>query len=207
MNVIHKFEKLVLALVLGLIAPVIGLMGFWGGAYYRLAERMIPYAALGGLLLGLLVDLFVLRSALRRAHQLDLKLWMAIYLFYSAGVFGLFMGVPVPNAFLALPAGFIIGGRLAWEAADGARVRAMAQRTAWFTTGVLALICIASAFIALMSPSTAYDLKGMLGLGFEVTGGMIVALILVGGAALLAFGWALTLISVRFSYTFLQRKE
>jgi hypothetical protein len=61
--------------------------------------------------------------------------------------------------------------------------------------------------LALASPSTAYDLKGMFGLGFDVTQGMIVALILVGGAALLAFGWALTVVSVRFSYTFLQRKE
>jgi hypothetical protein len=207
MNVIHKFEKLVLALVLGLIAPILGLMGFWGGSYSHLDERLIPYAALTGLLLGLLVDLFVLMPAVRRAHRLDVKLWMAIYLFYSAGVFGFFMGVPVPNALLALPAGFIIGGRLAAEEADDARVRAMARGTAWFTTGVLALICAASAFIALMSPSTAYDLKGMLRLGFDVTQGMIVALILVGGAALLIFGWVLTVASVRFSHTFLQRKE
>jgi hypothetical protein len=36
---------------------------------------------------------------------------------------------------------------------------------------------------------------------------MAVGLILAGGAALLAFGWLLTAVTVRFSYTFLQRKE
>ena len=92
------------------------------------------------------------------------------------------------------------------ENADRLRLRKAAYRTAWFTSGVLALICAASAFIALASSSTAGDLRGMLGLGFEVTQGMIVALILVGGVVLLALDWGLSLASVRIAYLFFQRK-
>ena len=80
------------------------------------------------------------------------------------------------------------------------------RRTARFTTGVLALICAASAIIALVSSSTASDLRGMLNLDFTVTQGLIVALILVGGMALLALGWGLSVASVRFTFFFLQRK-
>ncbi len=206
MTFIRRLEKLVLAVILGLIGPAVGLLAFWWASTPLLADRLIPLAALAGLLLGLLADIFILGWFVRRAYQLDSKSWLAIFLFYSACAFGFFMGVPVPNALLALPCGFVVGGRLVREAADDSRVRAAARRTAWLTTSVLALVCTASAIIALASPSTAHDLQGMLGLGFQVTQGMIVGLILAGGAALLAFNWALTVVSVRFSHTFLQRK-
>jgi uncharacterized membrane protein len=207
MAFIHKFEKLVLALILGLIAPILGLLILWWGALPFLAEALVPYAALGGLLLGALADVFILRRFARKGYQLDVKSWTAIHLFYSAGIFGVFMGMPVFNALLALPAGFVAGGRLVRAEADDARVRQVARRTAEFTTLVLALVCAASALIALVSPSTASDLEGMLGLDFEVTQVMILGLILIGGAALLAFNWLLTVVSVRFSHTFLQRKR
>jgi hypothetical protein len=118
----------------------------------------------------------------------------------------MFMGVPVVNVALAIPAGFVVGSRLAEENADLPRVRKTTRRAVWFTTGVLALICIASANIALASPSTPEDLRGMLRLGFEVTQGMLLGLILVGGAALLATGWGLAVASARLTYSFLQRK-
>ena len=114
--------------------------------------------------------------------------------------------VPVFNAALAIPAGFVVGSRLAAENADQLRVRKAAQRMAWFTTAVLTFICAASALIALASSSTAGDLRGMLGLGFEITQSMIIGLTLVGGAALLVVGWGLTVASVRITYSFLQRK-
>ena len=206
MTLIHKFETLVLAVILGLIAPVIGLLVFWWGVYALLPESWIPSVALSGILLGLLVDGFFLKRWIHSARHMDIKLWMAIYLFYSVCVFGFFMGVPVFNALLALPAGFVIGGRLLKENADMPRVRKEAGRTALFTTILLALVCAASAFFALSSPSTPSDLRGMLGLGFEVSQGMIIGLIVGGGLALLAFGWGLALVSVRFSYMFLRQK-
>jgi hypothetical protein len=68
----------------------------------------------------------------------------------------------------------------------------------------MALICVVSAAIALLSPSTASDLRGMLGLGFEVTRAMIWGLILVGGAGLLMVNWVLTGLSVHISYRYLK---
>jgi hypothetical protein len=199
-----NLECFCLGLILAPVIPLAGLMGFWWTAIALLSETWIPFAASAGLLVGILVDIFMLKKLLDR--RLSLWLWVAVFLFYSIGAFGFFMGVPVFNALLAIPAGFVIGSRLAAEKADRLMVRKAAQRTAWFTTGVLALICAASAIIALVSSSTASDLRGMLNPGFTVTQGLIVALILVGGMALLALGWGLSVASVRFTYFFLQRK-
>jgi hypothetical protein len=199
-------ERFGLGIILAPLTPLALFMGAWWGAYEFLPEKWVPLGALSGLLLGLLADTFLLKRLIDRAHQLNMAVWVAVFLFYSIGVFGFFMGVPVFNALLAIPAGFVIGGKLASQGADTLQVRRAAGRTARFTTGVLVCICAASAFIALMSESTASDLRGMLGLGFEVTHGMIVGLILVGGAALLILDWGLAIFSVRFSYKFLQRK-
>jgi hypothetical protein len=68
----------------------------------------------------------------------------------------------------------------------------------------LAFICAASAIFALIDPYTEANLQGMLALPFDVTRGMVIGLILIGGAALLILNWRLTSASARFSYKFLQ---
>ena len=206
MKIIRVFEKLILLLILGLVAPILGALIFWFGADLCLPEQYVPWFALSGLLLGVVLDLVLLKRIARNAYRLDYRFWVALYLFYTIGIFGMFMGVPVVNALLAIPAGFVVGGKLSAENSDFPGVRRTAIRTAWFTTTVLTLICIASAVIALLDPYTAGNLQGMFGLKFPVTSSMIYALILVGGVFLLAFNWILTVISVRFSFTFLQRK-
>jgi hypothetical protein len=116
------------------------------------------------------------------------------------------MGVPIFNALLSVPAGFVIGARLASENADRIQVRKMMRDTALFTTGILFLVCIASAFFALTSPSTPNDLRGMLGLKFEVTQSMVIGLIVIGGILLLAFNAILTAASIRLTHLRLTHK-
>lgn len=206
MTVIRKLEKTILALILGLIAPILGLLAFWWAALPLLPEKWIPFTALAGLLLGIGVDVVFLKRWVRKADKFSVKLWMAIHLFYTVGIFGMFMGVPVVNALLSIPAGFVIGGKLAVENADLPLVRKATCATAWFTTIILFLICVSSATLALLDPTTGANLQGMFSLGFEVTQEMIVGLILVGGLLLLAFNWALTAVTVRFSHTFLKHQ-
>jgi hypothetical protein len=174
-----KLERLAHGLMLAPLAPLAGLLCGWWSAYALLPEAWIPFAAIAGLLAGILADVFLLKKYFDR--RLSLTLWVAVYLFYSMGIFGFVMGVPVFNAALAIPAGFVVGSRLAAEHADPSQVRKAEMRTAWFTSGVL-------------------------GLGFEVTQGMIIGLILIGGAALLAGCWGLSVASVRLTCMLLQRK-
>ncbi len=123
---------------------------------------------------------------------------MAIYFFYSICVFGFFMGVPVFNVALALPAGVFIGASLAHLNLNSIEEKKKVHQALTFTLLVMGLICAASAFLALRDPTTAANLEGMLRLRFTVTRPMIVALILVGGSALLLLQWGLGVWSIRW---------
>jgi hypothetical protein len=201
----RKIERFFLTLILAPPAPLALFLAGWWGAYQFLPEAWIPLGAISGLLMGILIDILILRRLIDRVDHLSMVFWTAVYLFYSMGAFGFFMGVPVFNSFLSIPAGFVVGRKLAAEKADLARVRRATRQTAWFSTGILAAVCAASAAVALLSSSTASDLQHMLRLWFEVTPGMILGLIVIGGLALLALGWGLAAVSVRFSFTFFQR--
>jgi len=198
-----KIERLFFTFLLAPPMPLTLFMGFWWLSYTFLPEKWIPYGVLPGLLLGILIDIVFLKKLVERVYELSTVFWLAVLLFYSVGIFGFFMGVPVFNTALAIPAGFVIGGKLAHEMVNGVQLRRTTVRTCILTTMLMALVCATSAFFALMSPSTPSDLRGMLGLNFEVTQAMIWGLILVGGLGLLAVNWLLTALSIHFSHRFL----
>jgi hypothetical protein len=198
-------ERILMALTLGAIPPIIGLLAGWWGTFAVLPERGVMIAALCGLAAGLVVDAFFLRRAMTRADAAPWWLWAGIYIFYAVGGFGFLMSVPMLIPLLGLPAGVLVAGRLARGDATENQVRRAAHLASAFTTAVLLIACIASATLALSDPYTAGNLKGMLGLPFEVTTPMIVGLILVGGAALVAVQWLLTGAAVRWSHARLSR--
>jgi len=189
---LKKLEKLFIGLMIGAIPPLCGFLAGWWIFCKSLSNMQIALTAASGLVLGLIVDAFFLKRWTARAYQASPLLWMSVYLFYSICVFGFFMGVPVFNVLLAIPAGIFIGARLSHLPGDAARDQVYVHRTQLYTTGVMALICAASAFLALRDPTTAANLEGMLRLPFKVTTPMIIALIAVGGIGLLLVQWFLT---------------
>ena len=195
-----KSERIILGFVLGAVPPVAGLLTFWWGSLPFLSERLIFVCAALGLVAGFIVDIGYLKKWIAHAYTYDLKIWMSIYGFYSVCIFGFFMGVPAFNVFLAVPAGFFIGGKLAHRQADGAEYRRFARGTCIFTTLVLALVCLAAAVIAIRDPYTGDNLRGMLRLGFEVTPAMIGWIIVLGGAMLLSLQWWITSKMIRLAY-------
>ena len=190
---LRKLEAPVLALVLGAVPPIAGfLAGWWGSLVWLSSETWIARSAFAGFGAGLMVDMIFLKKWVRRRQALSWVAWLGIFLFYSVGMFGFFMGVPVFNVALSLPAGLVVGGKLALLARDADRDRRIVRRACLCTTAMLAVICAASATIALLSRSTATELQHMLHLGFVVTPAHVVGLIVVGGVALLTLQWVLT---------------
>lgn len=193
-------ERTFLGVTIGAV-PVIGcfLAGWWL-SIPLVPEYRIVYWALAGVGLGILIDAVFLRRWIRRAYSMRLWVWGAIYLFYSVGMLGLFMGVPVFNVLLALPAGMFVGRSQARRGADPPEARKAIRSLAVFTTMTLGLICAASAVAAAASPSTASDLRGLLGLSVPVTPGMIRGLIVGGGGLLLIVNWWLSVKSAAVVY-------
>lgn len=201
-HTLKKIETAAIGTVLGAV-PVIAcfLTGWWLSLPF-LPESGIILCALAGLLAGIIVDVIFLKRWVQRADSMKLGIWMAVHVFYSVCVLGFFMGVPVFNVVLALPAGVFVGRFLARGGADPACVKKAARRTALFTVGIMVLVCMASATAALASPSTPWELQHMLGLKFEVTILMVIGLIVWGGALLLAIDWWLTVKSVKLAHRF-----
>jgi hypothetical protein len=197
-------EKVLIGTVLGAIFPILGFLTLWWGTLAFLPDRLLPLMACVGLLIGILVDVIYLRRWVGSAYSINLKIWMAVYLFYSISMFGFFMGIPVFNVILAVPAGLFIGSKLARQTADPGEVRRMNRNTCLFTTGVLAAVCVLSAMIALVDPYTGLDLQRMLGLQFEVTRWMLAGGIAIGGIALLLLQWGITGKVIHLTYASMQ---
>jgi hypothetical protein len=198
----NKKEKLAFGILLGTVPPVVGLLAFWwtSVAIYP-QDRLVMILAISGMGAGLIVDMVCLKQWVAKAYAYNIKVWMAIYIFYSICVLGFFMGVPVFNILLAVPAGFFMGCRCARLHLNDTGLRRVTGGTWAFTTFVMVLVCFTSAAIALHDPYTGANLRGMLRLPFEVTPGMIGWLIGLGGASLLALqGW-LTVRMVRMGYS------
>lgn len=199
-HMMRQIENGVIGIILGAVPVIACFLAGWWISIPFVPESRVCLCALGGLLLGMLVDVVFLGGWIRRAYLMKTWIWKAVYVFYSIGMFGFFMGVPVFNVMLALPAGIFVGRWLAHSGADSTLMHKTARQAAVFTTSVLGVVCIASASVALVDPSTAHNLQGMLGLSFQVTHGMVIGIILVGGATILTLDWWLTVKSVERVY-------
>lgn len=182
-------ERFLLLLWMGGIPWVGGFLLGWWAAYLFLPERWILPGGVFGALIGAVVAGIALTKGLRRVIHAPMGVWIGGHLFYSVCTFGFFMGVPVFNLLPGFVFGFLMGCKLVRQGCDALEVNKAAIRIAWFTMGVLLVVCITSAMLALTDPFTAANLKGMLGLPFEVTREMIYWIILMGGGALLAIQW------------------
>jgi len=160
--VIHKPEKIFLGLLLGGIAPIFCFLSGWWGAYFFASESQIPFFMLAGLGLGILIDLLFLGKWIKAAYHIPPVLLVAIYLFYSVGIFGFFMGIPVFNTVLGLLAGFYIGRRLVNAKINSEEKERVIYWTGLFTAFILAMACLASLFLAASESTLAANINGML---------------------------------------------
>ncbi|MBI9050923.1 MAG: hypothetical protein JEZ00_15990 [Anaerolineaceae bacterium] len=198
-----KMERMILFLVIAAICPILGMIGGWWIFYSQYPGASIPYTvALGGGL-GILIDALFIKKWMAKAYQALLWIWVLIYLFYSVGIYGFFMGVPVPNMLLGIPAGILFASRLCAHQTPTDEVPEKARNCAWFTTLILLFACILSAVIALNDPYTAGNLEGMFALPFKITLGMIWGLIIIGGTVILLVQWWLTHTVVQRTYQWL----
>lgn len=186
---LKNIERVLLLLWMGGIPWVGGFLLGWWVAYLFLPERWILPGGVFGALTGAVADVIFLRKGPNRLIYAPMWVWVGGFLFYSVCTFGFFMGVPVFNLFTGFLFCFLIGCRLVHQGYNAIEVKKAAIGIAWFSMGVLLVACITSAILALTDPFTAANLKGMLGLPFEVTREMICGLILAGGGALLAMQW------------------
>lgn len=195
-----KIEPLFFLVVFGSVFPILCFLIGWWGSIPLLAEEHIKYGALGGLLVGILIDILFLKHWIIRAYQMNLTWLILIYLFYSVGLFGFFMGVPVFNTLLGLFAGFYMGLRMAEEKKSKAEAEAVFRKTGYFAALVLAIACIAALWIASMDGSLAANINGMFALKNPLSNSTILLLSGIGGIGLVVLEFFITRGMARRAY-------
>ena len=93
------------------IYPIFLFLVAWWVSVPLVPENQIFIFALTGLALGVIIDVIFLKRVLVFSYDLKMIIMAAIYLFYSAGIFGFFMGVPIFNVLPGLFAAIYIARR------------------------------------------------------------------------------------------------
>jgi len=186
-------DRMVSRLVLGAVPPVtLMLAGWWGSLGVAGDGPWIAWSAFAGLALGVVLDATLLRRWVVSLYGLPTPALLGVALFYSVGIYGMFMGMPVANLLVGLVGGFAVGRRAALrgEAADEASSERRSVCVA--ASALMAALCCATAWLALSDPYTAGDLRGMLGLGFTPSSAQMWLFAVVGGVTLVGVEYVLT---------------
>jgi hypothetical protein len=102
------------------------------------------------------------------------------------------MGLPVFNALVGIAAAYIVGRKCVLRGDGRQAIQKSARRVNLFSFILLLLVCVCTALLALGEATIESEVRGMLRLQFEVTRGMIWAIILAGGALLLAIQYGIS---------------
>lgn len=197
----RKFDRVFGAIIWGFMLFVVPFCALWWIACTLTKDvRLIGIACILGAAAGITCNVLFLKKL--AAHPYSQKTWVAVLLLvlYSVGIFGFFMGVPVFNILAGALAAVYIGRQAKMLSQDKVHFDRQLKRTQRLLFFVLLAICAVSAYLALSDSHTAANLEGMFSLGFSLTQPILTAIILVGGALLLAFQATLVKVLASFAY-------
>jgi hypothetical protein len=175
-------------LLLSLIALAIG--------FYFFNERILPYFFLTGLIIGIIFDIIFVRKIVSVLFELPFWIFSVFYIIFSIFIYGMFMGMPVPELVMGAAAGYYWGRRIYITGTDSPERKNLIKKVPLFTSLIMILICISSAYIALNEKTIGEELQGMLRLGFEPRKGLIITGIIIGGSALILIQYFITRIVI-----------
>jgi hypothetical protein len=200
-------DKIFFGIIFGAVLPGTLFLAGWWGTFKVVPENQIFIYAFGGLTLGIIIDFFFIKKVISNLYEIQNTTLSLIYIFYSVCIFGFFMGVPVFNSLLGIPAGYYAAKRCLFLRKDIELTERYFKQTAIFTTVIILLASLVSASIALSDPFTAKNLKGMLNLNFEITKPILFYIIIGGGTILIIFQYYLTKFTAKIIYAFSEKRE
>ena len=201
---VSKIESIILGMFFGFLPLLlcVAAAGFVNVVYFE--EKGIAYWALGGLGVGLIIDTIFVKSWVKKAYQMNTKVLAAIYIFYSIGVFGFCMGIPILNFPVGMMAGIYTARKMYHIKAGMGECDRNIRRTSMFTALVMVLICCLLTLWALVGQMIGYRFETPV-LSFTFTVPIFFGVVFTGGAALVLLQYWLTnktaRLALRFSAT------
>jgi len=191
------FDKIFFGLIIGCAFPFfLCLLSMIIWFYFDKSESRALFYLTAGLLFGLIIDIKFLNGWINKRYELPVWFILGIYVLYNIGLYGMFMGFPVFNAFLSLIAGYYYGRKILFRKIPSENHCKLINRVSLVTGLIMLFICISSGFIALAGEGVGYDIQGMLGLRFVITKSMIWGITLIGGISLIILTIVLTKIAI-----------
>ncbi len=203
-DIVSKIESIILGMFFGFLPLLlcVAAAGFVNVVYFE--EKGIAYWALGGLGVGLIIDTIFVKSWVKKAYQMNTKVLAAIYIFYSIGVFGFCMGIPILNFPVGMMAGIYTARKMYHIKAGMGECDRNIRRTSMFTALVMVLICCLLTLWALVGQMIGYRFETPV-LSFTFTVPIFFGVVFTGGAALVLLQYWLTnktaRLALRFSAT------
>jgi|WetSurMetagenome_2_1015567.scaffolds.fasta_scaffold71288_4 hypothetical protein len=195
------FDKIFFSFIFGGVLPVTLFLTGWWSTFRLVPENQIFIFAFSGLALGIIIDFFFIKKVISNLYSIKNSNLILIYIFYSVCCFGFFMGVPVFNSLLGIPAGYYAARKCVFLNMEKENAEKSFKQTSFFTAIIISFISISSATIALIDPYTSGSLKNMLNLNFEITKLMFVSGIIIGGVFLIFVQYYLTKFTAKIIYT------
>jgi len=185
-------DKLLFGLLLGFSFPALFFLIALILWYSLFQDFNVLSFVLSGFIIGLFIDALILKKLINRT--LDLSTWIltGFYLFYNVCIYGAFMGFPVFNLVMGIIAGYYFGIKINNRNISLKKVEALKKNVPLFSGLTMLLFCISTGFLALTEKTIGEELQEMFGLGFDVTRNMIIAIVIVGGIALIFTQFYLT---------------
>lgn len=166
-----KLERIIIALVAGCVCPVLTFTFFWWTAaaihlhLVSLPTSAIITSAFTGLGLGVLLDVFLLRTWVDAFYAARLSRMLAVYLALFVVAFGFCMGFPLGTFLLGTFAGAYIGRREHHRRSDRKLLRTTLGRTATLTSSLTALAALPMGILGLKEQIVATVFENCFGLG------------------------------------------
>lgn len=202
----RKLEKILYGLILKAIIPISSFLIFWWfSLIFTRNDKTIAFSAFTGLLSGLIVSLIIFKDIIDY-YKLSNKLLIFTYLFYNTCIFGAFMGFPIFNIFLGIPVGIYFGRKLYHKGADNAKVVLTSKKISFFTAVVMGFIVSLSIVIVLFDKYRLENVKGTLGLSFNISPTVLLVIVFAGGVALIISQYWITRFSILSVYRLSAKK-
>ena len=148
-----------------------------------LQEKGIAYWALGGLCVGLIIDAVFVKSWVKRAYQMSSKILAGLYIFYSVGVLGFCMGIPILEFPLGIAAGAYAARKIYHTNAGPQEFKRVVKRVSVFCAAVMVLICSLMVLWATLGKVPGLRVETPW-LSFTFTVPIFSAVVLIGGTGL-----------------------
>lgn len=160
-------------------------------------EAIAPYFALGGLLIGVVTDIFIYKPVYEIRFKLPLYLPFTIFVFYNIAIYGLAMGFPLFNLITAPLMGYYVGCRNRHLNSDPTEKDHLLTIIPFASAFVMLSLCVVSIFLALGTTVITEEIQSMLNLTKEISLSTITIASVIGSFILIFLQYIFTRIALQ----------